>query len=157
MKFIFIILVAFVAFAAGVWYAQNHDVTLPFATFTEEIPKNPAAFATYHNASADRIIVDTPKPGDVVSSMFTITGKARGNWYFEASFPLRVLSSHGSLLKEMPVQADGEWMTTEFVSFSETVTLPLGYTGAATLILHNDNASGLPENDAFISIPIVVQ
>lgn len=162
MKTLFIaIAVALAAFAAGVWYTREYSPTTapiietPNAnnpTTTPEVPK-----ATYINASADRIVVDSPKPGEAVGTTFTVVGKARGGWYFEASFPLRVLSGAGSLLKEMPVQADGEWMTTEFVPFSETVTLPPTYKGPATLILHNDNASGLPENDASISIPIFIQ
>jgi hypothetical protein len=160
MKTIFIALaVALVAFAAGVWYTREYAPTpvpespiVENPTTTPETPK-----PTYMNASADKIVVDSPKPGEAVGTTFSVMGKARGNWYFEASFPLQVLSSQGSLLKEMPVQADGEWMTTEFVPFSETVTLPPGTKGAATLILKNDNPSGLPENDASISIPIYIQ
>ncbi len=168
MRFILTILIALAAFAGGVWYANEYDFTLPFIgssmTAPTPVPQSqgsatttPQPQATYSNASADRIVVDMPKPGDVVPATFAVIGKARGGWYFEASFPLNVLSNAGSLLKEMPVQADGDWMTPEFVPFSEMVTLPAGYKGAATLVLKNDNPSGLPEHDASISIPIVIQ
>lgn len=161
MKTLFIaIVVALAAFAAGVWYTREYapfpvpqdipDISSPTTT-----PSEPEA--VYDNASTDIIVIDAPKPGETVATTFSVIGKARGNWYFEASFPLRVLSSQGSLLKEMPVQADGEWMTTEFVPFSETVTLPPGTKGAVTLELHNDNPSGLPENEASVSIPLYVQ
>jgi len=159
MKTLFIVVVvAFAAFAAGIWYTREYEpapVTETPDTTTTTTPEAPKV--TYINASADRIVVDSPKPGEAVGTTFSVIGKARGTWYFEASFPLRVLSAQGSLLKEMPVQADGEWMTTEFVPFSETVTLPPGVKGAATLVLHKDNPSGLPENDASVSIPIFIQ
>lgn len=155
------IMVAIAAFAAGVWYTREYAPAPRPVTETEtpvtNIQPQETPKATYVNASADKIVIDAPKPGEAVGTTFTVVGKARGGWYFEASFPLRVLSSQGSLLKEMPVQADGEWMTSEFVPFSETVTLPPGTKGAATLILHNDNPSGLPENDASVSIPIFIQ
>ena len=47
-------------------------------------------------------------------------------------------------------------MTPNFVPFSFQVTIP-NYKGTATLILHNDNPSGLPENAASISIPVTIQ
>lgn len=157
--FFIAVVVALAAFAAGIWYTREYaQAPAPFTeTPDTKTPTPEAPKATYINASADRIVVDSPKPGEAVGTSFSVIGKARGGWYFEASFPLQVLSSQGSLLKEMPVQADGEWMTESFVPFSETVTLPPGTKGAAMLVLKNDNASGLPENDASISIPIYVQ
>lgn len=158
--FFIAIVVALAAFAGGVWYTREYAPApiIEIETTDTNTPTTPEApKATYLNASADKIVIDSPKPGEAVGTSFSVIGKARGGWYFEASFPLQVLSAQGSLLKEMPVQADGEWMTNEFVPFSETVTLPPGTKGAATLILKNDNPSGLPENDASISIPIFVQ
>ena len=163
MKTLFIaIIVAVAAFAGGIWYTREYAPMQPVTetqtpgintpTTNTDTPK-----PTYVNASGDMIVIDAPKPGESVGASFTVIGKARGGWYFEASFPLRVLSAQGSLLKEMPVQADGEWMTSEFVPFSETVMLPPGTKGAVTLILHNDNPSGLPENAASVSIPLFIQ
>lgn len=156
------IVVAVAAFAGGIWYTreyapmpqvvENQAPVTTGSTSNSDTPK-----PIYVNASADMIVIDAPKPGESVATSFTVIGKARGGWYFEASFPLRVLSAQGSLLKEMPVQADGEWMTSEFVPFSETVMLPPGTKGAVTLVLQNDNPSGLPENAASISIPLFIQ
>lgn len=111
---------------------------------------------TYSNASADNIVVDTPKPGDVVSKEFSVLGKAKG-WYFEASFPVRVLDKDGNVLFEGPAQAQGDWMTSEFVPFLISVKITSAYKGPATLVLHNDNPSGMPENDASVSLPITIK
>ncbi len=124
-------------------------------TYTEEIS---TAEATYENASADMIRVELPYPGAVVGKEFQVVGEARGNWYFEASFPIEVVGANGNIIAKSFATADGDWMTTEFVPFiSETIDLPSAYIGPATLIIRKDNPSGLPENDASISIPIVVE
>ncbi len=147
--------VFFVLIIFGVWHfgAQKAPVepTPPIVT----PPVVPTA--TYVNADAQKIVVDVPTPGASVGKSFTVSGKARGGWYLEASFPLEVLSSTGTQLLIQPVQAQGEWMTPEFVPFSSMISIPAWYTGAATLILHNDNPSGMPENAASISIPITIQ
>jgi hypothetical protein len=159
MRFLGILLVAIVSFGAGVWYMGGFVVPEP-----TPIPQNPTPTptplpvvqATYENADANMIRVETPLPGAAVSASFSVQGAARGGWYFEANFPYQVFNAQGALLAEGPVTASGEWMTPEFVPFSFTVSIP-GYVGPATLILRNDNASGLPENDASVSIPIVIQ
>jgi len=122
--------------------------------FAEEIEVLP----TYENASAEMIVVKTPHAGGVVGKEFIVTGEARGNWFFEASFPIEVVSMDGQILAGSIATAEGDWMTEGFVSFkSEIIDLPSAYIGPATLILRKDNPSGLPENDAAILIPIVVE
>jgi len=107
----------------------------------------------------DLIEVDTPFTGATVKSPIHITGKARGNWYFEASFPVTLETADGTVLVQAPIQAQGEWMTTEFVPFE--ADLAFDYTFGrdempVVLILHKDNPSGLPEYDAQVEIPITL-
>ncbi len=103
---------------------------------------------------ADLIVVDSPI---VSSTTITVTGKARGTWYFEASFPIEVRDAPGRLVGQGVAQAQEDWMTTEFVPFKATITLtevlPSGMPG--TLVLKKDNPSGLPEHDDSIEVPIV--
>lgn len=122
--------------------------------YAEEIEVLPV----YDNASADMIRVDNPHPGGVVGKEFVVTGEARGNWYFEASFPIEIQSETGAVIGGTIATAEGDWMTTDFVPFkSEMIDLPSAFTGPAWLILKKDNPSGLPENDASVRIPIVVE
>lgn len=109
---------------------------------------------TYINATSGMITVSSPLPNSSVGSSFTVTGKARGYWFFEASFPVRALDKDGNTLALAPAQAIGDWMTTEHVPFSVTLQIPESYIGPVTLVLKNDNPSGLPENDASISFGI---
>ena len=109
----------------------------------------------WHNANKDMITLDLIKPGVTVLPTFTVTGQARGTWYFEASFPVEVLDKDGRRLASTAAKANGDWMTDNFVPFSATLTIE-NYSGPATLVLHKDNPSGLPENEASVSIPIEV-
>jgi hypothetical protein len=103
----------------------------------------------------DKIQAANPRPNQSISSPLTITGKARGPWYFEASFPAKLYDANGKQIGVVPVTAQGEWMTTEFVPFKATMTFSQPQTATGTLVLERDNASGLPENDDSLIIPVV--
>lgn len=106
-------------------------------------------------AKADLIVVESLAPGDYVASPLTVTGRARGTWYFEASFPVQLLDGNGNVLASGPAQAQGDWMTTEFVPFA--ITLPAFAapgTANGTLVLKKDNPSGLPEHEDELRIPV---
>jgi hypothetical protein len=79
---------------------------------------------------------------------------ARGPWYFEASFPVYLLSAAGDTIARTPAQAEGEWMTPNMVPFKATLTFTAPAGDSGTLILSKSNASGLPEHDDELRIPI---
>ena len=95
--------------------------------------------------------------GDEVTFPFTLTGEARGSWYFEGIFPVRVEDGSGDNVVEHSAQAQGEWMTEGFVPFAAILS-PSGAipSGEATLVIEKANASGLPEHADAIRIPIRV-
>jgi hypothetical protein len=105
----------------------------------------------------DRVVVDAPKSGQTVFQSFTVTGKAPGGWYFEASFPIKVVDPQGNTIAQGPATALSDWMTTADVAFKADLKITNNYHGPATLVLMNDNPSGMPENQDSISIPIVIQ
>ena len=103
----------------------------------------------------DLIQVADPVPNQTIGSPLTITGQAVGSWYFEASFPVKLFDANNNQLAEGIAQANGDWMTTNFVPFSATLnfaTQPADSTG--TLILYKDNPSGDPANDDQLTIPV---
>jgi len=123
-------------------------------TYAEELP---APEPTYVNASADLIRVSTPTPGSVTGKPVIIRGEARGSWYFEASFPIEIRNASGSIIATGHADAQGDWMTSEFVPYVATVTVPESFIGEAVLTLMNDNPSGLAENARSISFPITIE
>jgi hypothetical protein len=100
------------------------------------------------------IQVDSINMNDEVKSPLTITGKARGTFYFEASFPVKLIDASGKVLAQAPAQAQGEWMTNEFVPFKATLNFTSPTQGGGILIFKNDNPSGLTDNDREFRIPI---
>ena len=102
----------------------------------------------------DLFVVDTPLVGSVVTSPYTVKGSARGNWYFEASFPVKLLDGNGTVLVQLPAHAKAPWMTTEYVPFEAVLNFSTPTTPEGVLIFHNDNPSGMTENDKELRIPI---
>lgn len=106
------------------------------------------------NAAQGMIRVTAPTANQTITSPVTLRGEARGNWYFEASFPVRIVDDNGKVLAERPVQADGEWMTTNFVAFEESITFDRPSTSTGVIIFMKDNPSGLQENYAEYRVPV---
>lgn len=141
----------------GVWFFWTERTMAPVVDNGEQVldPLTPAPAPTVTNNYPDLIQVDSPIGNAVVTSPLTVTGRARGTWYFEASFPLELRNSSNLIIAQSVAQAQSDWMTSDFVPFSATLTFvaqPAGSTG--TLILRNDNPSGEPVNDKSISIPV---
>lgn len=91
----------------------------------------------------------------VVTSPLTISGEIPGNWSFEASFPIVLLDPTGEIIGQTTAALDGEWMTTNYVPFTATVTFETPSAGGSGILtLRKENPSGLPENDDTIEIPV---
>lgn len=110
----------------------------------------------------DLIVLESPQPNESVKSPLQITGRARGPWFFEASFPIYVTDWDGLIIGQGIAQAEGEWMTTEFVPFTATINFDVTqisgqYSKNGTLILQKDNPSGEPQFDDALEIPIKFQ
>lgn len=102
----------------------------------------------------DRIRIRQPRPNQVIDSPLEITGEARGLWFFEASFPSRLLDANGVELGVTAVQAQGEWMTQNFVDFHGTLTFQKPGTEKGTLILEKDYPSGLAAHADHLRVPV---
>jgi len=118
--------------------------------FTDTIVVPPVQGVVYK----DLIKVTSPLTNAVVTSPLKVTGEARGNWYFEASFPVRVYDAKDKELGVIPAQAKGEWMTTEYVPFEATINFQTPTTETGTVVFQKDNPSGMPENEDSVTIPV---
>ncbi len=103
------------------------------------------------------IQIYNPRPNQKISSPLVIEGKARGTWFFEASFPVVLTDWSGLIIAESYAEAKSEWMTEEFVEFRAILEFKKPNTSISnrgSLILQKDNPSGLPEYDDALEIPI---
>jgi hypothetical protein len=107
-------------------------------------------------AKANLIMVDNLQLGATIASPLVITGKARGTWYFEASFPVELVNSQNTVVATGIAQAQSDWMTMNFVPFKTTLTFlaPISNNMNATLVFKKDNPSGEPQNDDQMRFPV---
>src|SRR3989344_3351533 len=120
--------------------------TLDGKTFVEDIGNE--------LEKGDLIRVINPRPNQTISSPLVLEGEARGTWFFEASFPIKLLDGNGKEITYTIAQAQGEWMTEEFVPFLATLEFTIPDTDTGTLIFEKDNPSGLPEHADALRMPV---
>lgn len=96
-----------------------------------------------------------PAAGEVISSPYTISGAMPGSWFFEATARYELYDSSGNMLVSGPVQAKGEWMVEGPVEFTGRLEFSKPATATGTLVLKNDNPSGLPENEKKEIYPVI--
>jgi hypothetical protein len=106
------------------------------------------------NFSSPNVRVVTPKINQTIISPLEIQGEARGTWYFEASFPVKLLDSNRNEVALGIASAQSDWMTENFVPFKLSLIFSKPATDTGSLVLIKDNPSGLPQNDAQVSFPI---
>ena len=107
------------------------------------------------NCKSDRIVVDSPRPGALVTTPLSVRGQARGTWFFEGDFPLILKDDSGQVIARGFASAKGEWMTREFVAFEGTLQFKKPRAGGrGTLVLKKDNPTDLPEHDDALEVPI---
>ena len=100
------------------------------------------------------IRLDNPAPFASLNSPLEIVGQARGFWFFEASFPVKLYSASGELLAIAIATAESDWMTEDFVPFRAELAFEISEPQDAYLVLERDNPSGLEENYDEFRIPL---
>lgn len=100
------------------------------------------------------IQVTSPYDRQYVQNFIFIRGYARGNWFFEGTFPVRLLYPDGGVIADGHVKAVGDWMTTELVPFEGRLDFKTPNVESGILELRKDNPSGLPEHDASTTVPV---
>lgn len=108
----------------------------------------------YRQQKSDLILAHYPQPNEIIKSPLVVTGQARGQWFFEASFPVRLLDGNGREISVGIAQAQTEWRTTNFVPFRAELKFSEPETDSGELIFEKSNPSGLPEHTQELRIPV---
>jgi hypothetical protein len=104
------------------------------------------------------IVVNNIKDNQNVSNPIIIEGKARGNWFFEATFPVQLIDADGNIIASTTARALSDWATSSFVDFTATLEYTESTsTDRALIVLSKDNPSGNPEFDQSIYIPVILK
>ena len=125
------------------WICENHQWV-----------KHGHPSASMPSEPCGNIVLDKPTTNEEITSPVLIEGRARGTWYFEASFPVKLIDDAGNVLATAIAQAQSDWMTEDFVPFKASLDFKVNTPTAANLVLVKDNPSGLPENDDQMSVPV---
>ena len=148
---IVIIIAAILIFVA---VASKNTEPVPTPTVTTTPTPTVTITPTPTPTPTPDVTVTTPKANSQISSPLAVTGKAPGTWFFEANLRLIARDANGLTLGSNGAQAQGEWMTSGPVAFKGIVTFTKPTTPTGTLVIMNDNPSGLPQNDKSFSVPI---
>ncbi|QQG52938.1 MAG: hypothetical protein HY931_01750 [Candidatus Falkowbacteria bacterium] len=114
------------------------DVVIPEQTATSTVPT---------------VSIFQPLSAAIVSSPLEVLGQAPGNWFFEATLPVKLVAADGEIIAAHYAEAQSDWMTENLVPFKATLEFATTAT-SGYLIVSKDNPSGLPENDASFQIPV---
>jgi hypothetical protein len=111
------------------------------------------------NTMKDKIIVSSPKFNQEIASPVSVSGQARGDWFFEGTFPVEVYDSNGKLLglgpaTFMPKNASDTWMTDNFVDFKGKIKFSEPATTSGYVLFKKDNPSGNPAMDESLRLDV---
>jgi len=105
-------------------------------------------------AKADLIKIASPRPNGTIVSPITITGEAVGSWYFEGEFSIFLYDVLGNEIGRANADAQGEWMTENFVDFSASMTFDNEASGPGELQLVKSNPSDIGDFDDALVVPV---
>ena len=108
---------------------------------------------------ADKIIISSLKPNDLITSPVSIEGKAIGTWFFEGDFPIEIYDSNnkklGSVVAKFVAQSpDDTWMTEDMVNFEGELKFDQPQTETGYILFKKDNPSDLPAMEEAFKLPV---
>jgi len=103
---------------------------------------------------APEVLITEPQIAQIVTSPLTIKGKVRGTWFFEANIPILLKDENGEVLAQMGYMTSENWQTSDYINVETTLKFPAPSTDYGVLEIHNDNPSGMPENEKVYKVPI---
>ena len=134
-------------------------VILVVAFLVFDIGRKPAIAPGINATTTDvQIVVSYPEDNQEVLSPIKISGKARGNWFFEGSFPIQLVDANGNILGTSIATSSEDWMTTEFINFNSELSFEKSTsTRRAVLVLKKDNPSGISDFDQSVFVRVILK
>ena len=91
-KIILIIIILAIVIVVMTWKPQNIN--------TDVLPDMDPVQKAEIESRANLIRLETPLPNSTITSPLNIRGEARGVWFFEASFPVKIFDDNGFLFHD---------------------------------------------------------
>ena len=133
-------------------YNQNQALKAKLAKY-QATPTPTATPISTPNPSLP--IVSSPSANAKITSPLKITGTVPAGWMFEGVFPIKLVDSKEKVLAQGQAKekVEGAWQSGKPVEFTATLTFK-NASGTGTLILENDNPSGLTENSKIFEVQL---
>lgn len=139
------------ALPGGILYISDDKAGVIYkVTYSPENVSNPVE----PSFSSEDLILISPDIKDPIQSPIQLSGQTSGLMFFEGNFDVMIEDANSNPLGRTFVQAQGDWMTEEFVVFQGELTFDKPETETGFLIFQKDNPSDLAENDFEIIVPI---
>lgn len=133
----------------------SNSVTTTGTSYDEYLNREVPTSTILEVGNGEVLQVYTPLSGQAVLSPLKVYGLAPAPWFFEASFPIKIVDENGKVLGQAPAQAQGEWMKPglipfiAYLNFESPLDIKVG-----KLIFSADNPSGLPQYERSVEMPI---
>jgi hypothetical protein len=152
-----LLLILIILMVIALWVMfENKEVYLPSLSQNQgEVEPDESNLQIFGNK--DDLVFLSVLPNQKMRDVVDIIGSVKGGYFFEGNILINVLGKDKNLLQAGNGNATGEWMTAGPVAFKATIDFSTLPKGPAYIEIHNDNASGLPENDKSILIPIIIE
>ena len=144
----------FIMISASLFSCKNENKQETSPEENRQIQEETEKVAKAHAAIQDTIEVHNPLPGEMISSPLEIEGRARGTWYFEGSFGIKLLDEKGDKIAVVPAEAQDPWMTEDWVDFSARLEFEHPASEKGFLVLEKANPSALEKHDRELRVKI---
>lgn len=143
-----------VGFGIGIGVFYGGKFLLDKKQSTPDSTYSPQAMPSFVNRKDNLVQVISPPVYSSITSPVKISGQARGYWFFEASFPVKIIDENGAVLGQNIAQTNENWMVEDFVPFALEIYFTESVTKTGYIVLEKDNPSGLPENAEELRWPV---
>jgi len=142
--------------------SQNKEVCFnPFAkqVSVDNVDKSQAPIIDKSKieGNKDDLISFSIWPDAKVHGVVSYRGTIKGAYFFEGNILVGIAGMDKKIIFQSNGIAKTDWMTSGPVDFEGNIDFSKAPLGPAYLEIHNDNASGLPENDKNVLIPIIIE
>ncbi len=137
----------------GAFYYVNGEIK----AFSKEIDIFTSKQAYYNlKTFEDKIIVETPKTGQVITSPIKISGSVSGTWFFEGEILGKIIDTDGTILGQGPLVGTDDWMTIKNVGFEGVIPFVASDSKNGFVIIEARDPSG-EGNPSSFKIPVLFE
>jgi len=105
--------------------------------------------------SKGELEIYSPKIGESVNSPLKIIGRVKGGWFFEGSFPVKLMDKKGNIFAESYASSiNGDWMNGGWIEISANVSFLNQSITEGFIVFEKDNPSGIDAYDYSVSMPV---